>query len=531
VLREAHAGAGDQRSVQAEASHAWAELFLPHDGWRGFDPTNGCLVGRDHVHVERAEVVPDLASQLWALWSIGRPTPASDRDSETDAARRTSVRASPRVKAFLAAMVVAAALASASAGRSQAVALGDEAQVNQYTTGNQVRARLATNQFGETVIVWESASGSGISGQDGSGSAVVARRIDSSGQALGDEIVVNEFTAGGQSEPAVAALPGGDFVVVWNSNAQDGDSRGVFGRLIAPDLTALSIEFQVNSYTSGRQEAPVVASAGDGRFLVVWETFGQDGSSGGLSGQLFAVDGEQLGAEFQVNTVTERTQYNPAIAGAPGAGFVVVWDGGRIVGQRFDSLGGPSGPEFDASVQSGSSPSLAMDEVGGYVVAWQTFEDTNYELFARRFEAGGGALGGTARLNEITFGNQARPAVSMLASGDVLVVWQHSRFQVEDDVIGRLFDRGLQPLTGEFIVNAYTFGYQQEPAVVRTGGSEFLVAWQSDPDVGSSTDDIRARGVTVSPPPTTPRIPLLSAWGVLLLASGLATAAGILLRR
>jgi transglutaminase-like putative cysteine protease len=49
--REAHAGAGDRRSAQAQASHAWAELFLPHDGWRGFDPTNGCLVGRDHVRV------------------------------------------------------------------------------------------------------------------------------------------------------------------------------------------------------------------------------------------------------------------------------------------------------------------------------------------------------------------------------------------------------------------------------------------------------------------------------------------------
>jgi transglutaminase-like putative cysteine protease len=51
LLRDAHAGAGDQWSVQAEASHAWAELYLPHDGWRGFDPTNDTEPGDRHVVV------------------------------------------------------------------------------------------------------------------------------------------------------------------------------------------------------------------------------------------------------------------------------------------------------------------------------------------------------------------------------------------------------------------------------------------------------------------------------------------------
>lgn len=40
-----------ENKMQSEASHAWAELYLPWTGWQGFDPTNGCLVGRDHVRV------------------------------------------------------------------------------------------------------------------------------------------------------------------------------------------------------------------------------------------------------------------------------------------------------------------------------------------------------------------------------------------------------------------------------------------------------------------------------------------------
>jgi transglutaminase-like putative cysteine protease/predicted glutamine amidotransferase len=37
--------------VQSEASHAWAQLFLPQTGWVGFDPTNGILTQTDHVRV------------------------------------------------------------------------------------------------------------------------------------------------------------------------------------------------------------------------------------------------------------------------------------------------------------------------------------------------------------------------------------------------------------------------------------------------------------------------------------------------
>jgi transglutaminase-like putative cysteine protease len=46
-----YTGANHENKIQSEASHAWAELYLPYIGWRGFDPTNGCMVGQDHVRV------------------------------------------------------------------------------------------------------------------------------------------------------------------------------------------------------------------------------------------------------------------------------------------------------------------------------------------------------------------------------------------------------------------------------------------------------------------------------------------------
>jgi transglutaminase-like putative cysteine protease len=46
------------------ATHAWAEVFLPGAGWKGFDPTLGKLVGSDHIAVAVAcspESVPPVA--------------------------------------------------------------------------------------------------------------------------------------------------------------------------------------------------------------------------------------------------------------------------------------------------------------------------------------------------------------------------------------------------------------------------------------------------------------------------------------
>jgi transglutaminase-like putative cysteine protease len=42
-------GAGDAR--QAAASHAWAQVYLPEVGWKGFDPTNGLLTQTEHIRV------------------------------------------------------------------------------------------------------------------------------------------------------------------------------------------------------------------------------------------------------------------------------------------------------------------------------------------------------------------------------------------------------------------------------------------------------------------------------------------------
>ncbi|MDX1497142.1 MAG: transglutaminase family protein [Salinisphaeraceae bacterium] len=49
------------------ATHAWAEVFLPGAGWKGFDPTIGNLTGNDHIAVavaKRADAVPPVSGSF-----------------------------------------------------------------------------------------------------------------------------------------------------------------------------------------------------------------------------------------------------------------------------------------------------------------------------------------------------------------------------------------------------------------------------------------------------------------------------------
>ena len=54
-------------SANFGATHAWAEVFLPGAGWKGFDPTIGEVVGTNHIAVAVArmpESVPPVAGSF-----------------------------------------------------------------------------------------------------------------------------------------------------------------------------------------------------------------------------------------------------------------------------------------------------------------------------------------------------------------------------------------------------------------------------------------------------------------------------------
>ncbi len=66
-----YTGASYENKLQSEASHAWMEVYLPRVGWQGFDPTNGCLAGLDHVRVASGRNYVDATPTSGTLYKGG----------------------------------------------------------------------------------------------------------------------------------------------------------------------------------------------------------------------------------------------------------------------------------------------------------------------------------------------------------------------------------------------------------------------------------------------------------------------------
>jgi len=307
-------------------------------------------------------------------------------------------------------------------------ALGPEFRVNSYTTFHQERPAVATDPSGNFVVAWQS-------DQDGSGRGIFGQRFAASGAALGPEFRVNTYTTGLQTYPAVAADGSGNFVVAWRTFAAGGSSYDISGQRFAGSGAPLGGEFRVNSFTPSAQSAPAVAVDPAGNFLVVWQSDTQDGSLVGVFGQRYSSSGSPLGPEFRVNTYTTDRQYWSSVAADASGNFVVVWtsygpdgDGDGVVGQRYASSGAPLGGEFHVNTFTTNfehRPAVAADASGNFVVIWDSqIQDGSIDgMFGQRFASSGTPLGPEFRVNTFTTSYQGDAAVAADPTGRFVVVW------------------------------------------------------------------------------------------------------------
>jgi hypothetical protein len=381
------------------------------------------------------------------------------------------------------------AMLAASAG-AQAPA-GSEFRVNTYTTSSQRMPAVAADASGNFVVVWQSL------GPD-AGYGIFGQRFSAAGAPRGAEFRVNTYTTSTQRLPAVAADANGNFVVVWQSIGQDGAaSYGIFGQRFDAFGAPQGSEFRVNSYTTGDQLEPTIAAGSDGRFVVAWESDGEDGSNHGVFAQRFDAGGIAQGGEFQVNSYTTGEQRSAAAAANASGDFVVVWhsdgqDGSSygIFGRRFSASGAAQGGEFQVNTFTTIGqgfPSVAADASGDFVVVWSG-QGAGGEagVFAQRFNASGGAQGSEFRVNSYTTGGQLTAAVASDADGNFVVVW---RSLGQDGsvygIFGQRFDASGLPRGVEFQVNSYTSSNQTAPAVASGADGDFVVVWHGVNEDGS----------------------------------------------
>lgn len=180
---------------------------------------------------------------------------------------------------------------------TNASSTGTEFLINTTTTGNQRESTVTALAGGGFVVTWTDGSATGA---DTDGSAIRGRVFDASGNPVGnaghpagDDFVINTITTSGQDQSAIAALPGGGFVVVWSDYSQssdDSDLRAVRAQVFNADGTPSGTEFRVNTTTTGDQFDPDISVLADGRFVISWTDSsgtGPDTSGYAVHSQIF----------------------------------------------------------------------------------------------------------------------------------------------------------------------------------------------------------------------------------------------------
>ncbi|HEY8153167.1 MAG TPA: hypothetical protein VII72_03470 [Myxococcota bacterium] len=415
------------------------------------------------------------------------------------------------------------------------IPVGGEFQVNTYTTGGQHDGSVAAEASGDFVVVWESI---GSSGTDSIGYSIQGQRYASNGSAQGAQFQVNTYTTSDQSGPSVAADADGDFVVVWHSAGSSGTDTSAYsiqGQRFASNGSAQGAQFQVNTYTTGYQDASAVATDSDGDFVVVWMSAGSSGtdtSAYSIQGRRYASDGSAQGAQFQVNSYTTGYQDGPSVAADADRDFVVVWtspgspgtdtSGYGIQGQRYASSGSAQGAQFQVNTYTTSGQyegSVAVDSGGGFVVVWTSAgssgTDTNgWSIQGQRYLSNGSASAGQFQINTYTTGFQSDTSVSSEADGDFVVVWQSDGSSGTDtsshSILGQRYASDGSAQGAQFQVNSYTTGFQEYPSVASDADGDFVVAWQSDGSSGTDTGSYSIQGQRYGVAAPAPAVPAMS---------------------
>lgn len=257
-------------------------------------------------------------------------------------------------------------------------------------------------------------------------------------------------------------------------------------------------ELRINQKTAvGNPWISDVATAADGRFVVVW----QEGGGGldyetpvSVKARLFDAAGRPRSGEIQVARHKRPHFAGQAVAMAPDGRFVVVWGGGTenpnlVFGRRFAADGRPLGPRFPLArnIDYQDLPDVAMAADGSFVAVWtQGVEpedptdphEVSVDIYFRRFGADGRPLGPEA-LAMGGYEEQSEPQVAIRPDGSFLIACNdyggESSFY---DVDARLFGRSGAPLGDIFQVNDGLVEVTQHgPSLAVAPDGRFAIAW------------------------------------------------------
>ena len=181
---------------------------------------------------------------------------------------------------------------------------------------------------------------------------------------------------------------------------------------------------------AGNLNDPRAIVLSDGRILAWWTR------NTVYEGQLLTADGVKIGGLLSLGPTPSNAHTSPAIVALPGGGFAAA---AEVTGTALD-------------------------------IALRIYSST-------------GQLLSTTPVNDVVSTEQDTPAITRLASGNLVVVWRDNSSigdPIPFSVKMKIFDASGVALTSETLVNTTTQGWQYWPSVATLQNGNFVVSWLDD---------------------------------------------------
>ncbi len=271
-------------------------------------------------------------------------------------------------------------------------------------------------------------------------------------------------------------------------------------------------DYVIAGALAGDQTAPQTAVNATGGYLV-WQDNSPNPNGLRIRAQRLNQNFSRSQSQFLVSSVANAAntgdQEKPQVALLNGDGAVIVWQGGRFGFQKIYARFCAANGSFltsDILVNTYTnnfqvSPGVATLADGSVVVVWASdLQDGSLQgIFGQRLSATGVKLGGEFQINQWTAKNQRTPVVAALSGGDFVVAWvsELQRGTSTVDVYARTFNSSGNAVGNEFPVNSSLTNLCANPSVAASPQGGFAVAW-SQRDGQVRTIDSPTSGLPVS---------------------------------
>lgn len=326
--------------------------------------------------------------------------------------------------------------------------------VNQELDGNQTHSDAVGLDDGGFVLTWQS------EGQDGDLHGVYARKYNAEGQAVSDEILINEYTENDQSLAEVTATENGGFAVTWMSDQQDGSGLGVYMKIYDANGEATTDDIQVSDDVTAHQAIPSITTLDNGNIVITWQDH-RAGGTGEIRASVFSPAGDLLSDSFAVSPNGLPQQWS-FVSALEDGGFAVSWHEtnqhgeSAVMIQSFDEDGQALNEEpfFVADAFVDSQSEIAGLKDGNILVSWIDEDDDQSGVFFSIVSPTGEVISEAALVNQEQAGQQVESHSLSLEGGGFLITW----VEIDDegqlvDVHGQQFDADGKLVGDNFIVS------------------------------------------------------------------------------